>query len=115
MSQLIDGKDELGILFFKKTRKLRDAIEELGRELEFDKLMDEVGIQYTYYDGRKREFFEVGFHCACTAVGRETNAVLTWSEPDNEIITIYADDEAAAEQKILELAKKLRRLLKDKP
>lgn len=115
MSQLIDGKDELGLLFFKKTRKLRDKLEEQDRELEFDKLMEEVGIQYTYYDGRKREFFEVGFHCACTAVGRETNAVLTWNEPDNELIFIYADDEAAAEQKILELAKKLRRLLKDKP
>ena len=114
MSKLIDGKDELGLLFFKKTRKLRDKMEEQDRDLEFDELMSQVGIDRTYYDRRKREFYEVGFHCACEAVGRETNAVLTWSEPDNEIITIYADDEAAAEQKILEFAKKLSRLARAK-
>jgi len=114
MSKLIDGKDELGLLFHNKTCKAREKLQEQDRELEFDKLCDEVGISWTYYGGRKREFYEVGFYCACEAVGRETNAVLTWSEPDNELITIYADDEAAAEQKILELAKKLSRLARAK-
>lgn len=114
MSKLIDGKDELGLLFFKKTRKLRDKMEEQDRELEFDELMSQVGIDRTYYDGRKREFFEVGFHCACTAVGRETNAILTWNEPDNEFVIVYADDAAAAKKRILKFAKELRRLAEAK-
>ena len=114
MSKLIDGKDELGLLFHNKTCKAREKLQEQDRELEFDRLCDEVGIDWTYYDGSKREFYEVGFHCACKAVGRQTNAVVAWGVDDDEFVVVYADDAEAAKSKILEFARELRRLARAK-